>query len=150
MTPADREAPTFTRRAVNRALLASAFAVLAPGSAPTGRTAILDFAVAGGWYRGLGQAKRDMAPGDLLRLVAEPDNPHDAHAVAVWRGDLMLGYLPREANEPIARLLVSGAHVEAEVSRLYEWRNGGGPPEDFAYTSVTNGDPVIRLTLVTE
>lgn len=148
MTPVD-DSLTFTRRTVDRALLAVAIALLAPGRAPpAGRTKVLDFAVAGGWYHGLDQARPDMATGDLLRLVAEPDNPHDANAVAVWRGDLMLGYMPRAANEFIARLLASGARIEAEVSRIYEWRSGDGAPEDFAYTSVASGDPVIRATLV--
>jgi hypothetical protein len=37
-------------------------------------------------------------PGHRLALVAEPDNPHDPNAVAVWNDarSLQLGYVPRE------------------------------------------------------
>jgi HIRAN domain-containing protein len=39
-------------------------------------------------------------------LVAEPDNPHDAHAVAVHlEGGPKIGYLPREEAQRYGRLL---------------------------------------------
>jgi hypothetical protein len=39
-------------------------------------------------------------------LVAEPDNPHDAHAVAVHlEGGAKIGYLPREEAQRYGRLL---------------------------------------------
>ena len=39
-------------------------------------------------------------------LVAEPDNPHDPHAIAVHlEGGAKIGYLPREEAERYARLM---------------------------------------------
>jgi hypothetical protein len=38
------------------------------------------------------------APGNRLRLVAEPDNEHDPNAIGVWDADLRVqgGYVPAE------------------------------------------------------
>ncbi len=61
--------------------------------------------------------------GDSLRLVREPQNPHDANAVRIeWRGE-MLGYLPRRENADVARQMDRGAPVKARIVRLVEARN---------------------------
>lgn len=61
--------------------------------------------------------------GDMLALVREPDNPHDANAVRVeWRGR-MLGYLPRAENRSVAAEMDRGSRVEARIARLAEHRN---------------------------
>lgn len=43
-------------------------------------------------------------PGRRLALVREPDNPHDAHAVAVWNAErtLQLGYVPAAVAPDLA------------------------------------------------
>ena len=54
--------------------------------------------------------------GDSLRLVAEPDNPHDRHAVAVFNGaGHQLGYLPSDARD--ASTIQRGEPIEAKVLR---------------------------------
>lgn len=61
--------------------------------------------------------------GDTLKLVREPDNPHDRNAVRVeWQGQ-QLGYLPRAENQAIAAELDRGSKVEARIARLREARN---------------------------
>lgn len=58
--------------------------------------------------------------GDELRLVREPDNPHDANALRVeWRGHV-LGYVPRRENAALAWGLDRGVALRARISRL-EW-----------------------------
>lgn len=65
----------------------------------------------------------ELAAGDDLELVREPDNPHDANAVKVlWRGR-MLGYLPRNDNADIARQLDRGQAVQARIRTLARYRN---------------------------
>jgi hypothetical protein len=65
----------------------------------------------------------EMRAGDPLTLVRESGNPHDGNAVRVeWRG-VMLGYLPREDNEPIARQLDRGNPLTARIARLERARN---------------------------
>ncbi len=39
-------------------------------------------------------AARNVAVGDVLRLVPEPENPHDRWAVAVIHNGFQLGYIP--------------------------------------------------------
>lgn len=65
----------------------------------------------------------DMRVGDDLALVREPGNAHDANAVRVeWRGRL-LGYLPREDNQAVARQMDRGSRLSARVARLDRYRN---------------------------
>jgi len=53
--------------------------------------------VAGAQHRPEALASEEAAPGRSLTLRAEPENPHDAHAVAVLlAGGAPLGYVPRE------------------------------------------------------
>jgi hypothetical protein len=55
-------------------------------------------AVAGASYRSDALQDDAFAPGRRLALVAEPDNLHDPHAVAVWDRDrrLQAGYVPAD------------------------------------------------------
>jgi hypothetical protein len=55
-------------------------------------------AVAGTSYRSDALQDDAFAPGRELSLVAEPENPHDANAIAVWDADLRVqaGYVPAE------------------------------------------------------
>lgn len=64
-----------------------------------------------------------MAVGDELTLVREPDNPHDARAVRVeWRGH-KIGYVPRRENADVARLMDGGQALAARIVRLAEVRD---------------------------
>ena len=64
-----------------------------------------------------------LSPGDMLELVREADNLHDAHAVRVeWRGR-KLGYVPRRENAAVAWGLDRGTAMRARISRLAEHAN---------------------------
>jgi hypothetical protein len=60
--------------------------------------------VAGVSYRGDALQDDAFAPGRPLALVPEPDNPHDANAVAVWDAErrLQAGYVPAEVAPELA------------------------------------------------
>jgi len=146
------ERTTFSRREVNRTLLAAAFGLLSAdkGTVKGGvalTMPLFDFAIAGGFNHGLRERLADLHPGMNLSLRREPDNPHDADAVAVLdRDGLMLGYVPRIANTPIARLLDEGGRVRAEIVSLLMMERAKDIPNDLVFTSFTTGDPMIRLT----
>lgn len=53
--------------------------------------------------------------GDELTLVAEPDNPYDANAVEIYWGDAKLGYVPRNENATISRLLPQEAPLLCRI-----------------------------------
>jgi len=62
--------------------------------------------------------------GDALTLAREPDNVHDANAIAVlWRGH-KLGYLPRRENAVVAAEMDRGSRLAARIERLQQ----GGKP----------------------
>ena len=65
----------------------------------------------------------EMKVGDMLALVREADNPHDANAVRVeWRGR-RLGYVPRRENRAVAQHMDRAGAVEARISKLVPHRN---------------------------
>lgn len=58
------------------------------------------------------------APGQLLPLVRDADNPYDPWAVEVHDGeDRRIGYVSCECNEFVARLLDGGRRVEGRLAQ---------------------------------
>lgn len=58
--------------------------------------------------------------GSKLKLIAEPDNRFDYKAVAIFHKKLKLGYVPRNENKYLSRLLEAnqGDILECWVSSL--------------------------------
>ena len=69
---------------------------------------VADFNVAGMRYWDVAKVISKLKPGKRLRLVAEPHNPADPNAVAIYRKDVKLGYIPRDQNDLAAQLLRFG------------------------------------------
>jgi len=66
------------------------------------------------------EAFNELAVGVRLSLRAEPDNPYDPEAVAMYYADRKIGYLPRKHAGRFFQLLYYG-HVnlfEAFVNRI--------------------------------
>lgn len=59
----------------------------------------------------------DLKVGQELELKAEPDNPYDANAVAIWAGKYKLGFVPKERNEMLSLMLHFG-HVDVYECRV--------------------------------
>ena len=59
--------------------------------------------------------------GMAARLVRQSDNPRDSNAVQVYSGEALLGYLPRDVAQPLARLLDAGL-VDCRVAVTEEPR----------------------------
>ena len=53
-----------------------------------------------------------LKPGARLEMVAEPDNPHDPSAIALYFEGKRLGYIPADHNEYFAIMLHYG-HADA-------------------------------------
>lgn len=82
------------------------------------RVALQDFPLAGfQYYRGRA-VWSFLREGEALRLVREPFNFFDPHAVAVYFRNDKLGYLPQARNRAVAQMLDRGRTVHAEISRL--------------------------------
>ena len=73
------------------------------------------------YYRGVTLvAEGGVKPGDALRLIAQPENPHDEFAVEIYHAasGVKLGYVPRTENAHLSRLLTQGAVLEARVAQV--------------------------------
>lgn len=65
---------------------------------------------------------------DSLILKREPLNNYDCYAIEVFSGSNKLGYLPREENKVIARMMDQGMTVKAKIIKI--------KPEEHPYRRV--------------
>lgn len=81
--------------------------------------------VAGTSYRLDELQDAGFAPGSLLLLRPEPENPHDPNAVGIWdaEGRAQAGFVPRDRAEALTRRLGS---AQLEAFALWEWRDAEG------------------------
>ncbi len=64
-----------------------------------------------------------MHVGDVLSLVRETHNVHDANAIRVeWQGNI-IGYVPRNENEALARQFDFGNRLHGRITRLSRHRD---------------------------
>lgn len=146
-----------TRRDTHLTLLGglAALAGWRPAGAAPAMVEVFDFAIAGGWHHGLAAAlAAGFGPGATLSLRREADNPFDNNAIAVHGPDgARLGYVPRHANADLAEAMDAGARVRVEVvGRAAADRFiGEDEAEDgLVFTSVIEGDPILRLWIEAE
>ncbi len=78
--------------------------------------------IAGVSFEGRQDVVAGLAPGDPLDLVREPENAHDASAIAVRYGRLHLGYLNRKMAAKLAPNIDAGDRYRATVAHI----TGGG------------------------
>lgn len=106
-----------------RSLLTSLLVVATCLHAQDIRVLVQSSPLAGFQYHHGSELWSELRVGDVLNLIRERDNPHDANAVRVeWRGR-MLGYLPRAENRSVAAEIDRGGRVEGRIARLREHRN---------------------------
>lgn len=81
----------------------------------------------------------DFRPGVPVRLVAEPDNPHDPNAVAVYAADGsdVAAYYNKQKARTVSRLLLSGETLHGVSLR------GTGPGEPLEALSVLAARPEV-------
>ncbi|MFM7216412.1 MAG: HIRAN domain-containing protein [Bacteroidota bacterium] len=84
---------------------------------------VLECHIAGTSYLELDKVEPGLKQGDKLLLLREPDNEHDRFAVVIFTAESQkLGYLPRNRNESVARLLDAGKLLFA-VLESKEWQD---------------------------
>lgn len=77
---------------------------------------LLETHVAGTGHYRASSLKEPLKQGDYLVLKREPKNPHDELAISIETQDgVRLGYVPRDENSVIARLMDAGKQISAEV-----------------------------------
>ncbi|MFA9492552.1 HIRAN domain-containing protein [Streptococcus sp. E17BB] len=76
-----------------------------------------DFHLSGfAYYDGL-DVVGELTPGTLVELRAEPTNPYDYEAVAIFYQGKKLGYIPKDRNTLISRMMFYG-HGEILEARI--------------------------------
>ncbi len=112
-----------SRRRFLRALTATPFLLLA-GKQAVARQAPRTISlcrcyIAGFQYHSGPAILRALRKGQLLSLKREPNNPHDALAIAVYTTTgKKIGYLPRRLNEIPATLMDQGQPVQSFIHRV--------------------------------
>lgn len=76
--------------------------------------------VAGFTYHEGCEVLNQMKFGDVVTLVREDENEHDSKAVALFFNDVHIGYIPRNENDMLAKLmdLGWGEMFEARIQSL--------------------------------
>lgn len=80
---------------------------------------ITSFFIAGFQHWDGASVLSELAVGEGLLLEAEPANPYDPEAVAILRGEVKLGYVPRDENALISLLTIYG-HTDALECRVLQ------------------------------
>ena len=83
------------------------------------RTYLLHCFVRGFYYYEGDELLPRMRQGDALQLVREPQNAFDSNAIALHYQNHKIGFIPRESNDVISKLMDDGAlQVKAEITRV--------------------------------
>jgi hypothetical protein len=114
--------PEITQSLARRSFLGSILlglpALLVFRPEPPKKTVVLNrIRVAGFQYHQGMEDRRRIKVGDELEVVAEPENPHDRYAVALlWHGK-HIGYVPRDENRHLSRMLRAHVPLLATVTK---------------------------------
>lgn len=81
---------------------------------------VLECLIAGTSFRKLKDVETSLKAEAKLELQREPDNEYDEFAIALNFDKKKIGYIPREKNEVIARLLDAGKKFYATI-KAKEW-----------------------------
>ena len=99
----------------------------------TPSTHFMDFHIAGFTFANGIDVIEDLVLGAKVKLVSEPDNPHDPHAVAIYFGETHIGYIPRIHTENIWNLLFFG-YGDIFVAKISSVFPDNHPEEQFRVT----------------
>ena len=70
---------------------------------------LLDIVVAGTTYcKQLDAIETELIPDTVLKMIRDPENRHDEMAIGIFYMDVRIGWVPRELNEVISRLMDAG------------------------------------------
>ena len=82
---------------------------------------VLECLVAGTSFRKLDKVDNELNKKVKLTMKREADNKFDNFAIALWFQQTKVGYVPREKNEVIARLMEAGKEFYATIqAKEYE------------------------------
>lgn len=90
----------------------------------------LDFHIAGfAYWDGL-DVIDELSLGKEVKLISEPDNPYDSEAVVIYYQDKKLGYVPKNKNSLLSKLLFFG-HQDIFEARIQYINKETHPERQF-------------------
>jgi hypothetical protein len=82
------------------------------------RTKLITTNIAGfDYYDGL-KVEKNLKESDILKLKREEPNLIDIQAIEVYWNNHKLGYIPRNHNTIISKLMDSNKHIEADIRHI--------------------------------
>lgn len=86
---------------------------------------LLDIVVAGTTYcENLNEVLPKLDADAVLKMVRDPKNEHDECAIAIYFDGVRIGWVPRDLNQVVARLMDAGKMFFARVHKIsdvYGW-----------------------------
>lgn len=86
---------------------------------------LLDVVVAGTTFCStIAEHEPLLVPGKALKMLRDPKNEHDEQAIGIYHDLTRIGWVPREENEVLSRLMDAGKAFFcriAEVKRKGDW-----------------------------
>ena len=76
---------------------------------------VLECLIAGTSFRKLDKVQDDLNETVRLEMKREGNNEFDHFAVALWFGNTKVGYIPKDKNEVLARLMDAGKQFYATI-----------------------------------
>jgi hypothetical protein len=76
------------------------------------------FYIAGVQHHELHEVIEDLAEGDELDLICEPENKFDPNAVRIESDGTMLGYVPKKFSAEVSAALEIGHDLECCITKL--------------------------------
>ena len=86
---------------------------------PVNSKKIAEFYIAGYVFYHGQDIERYIKANDLLNLKREQENIHDNNAIAIYRNEVKLGYVPRHHNEILANIMDNEIKLYARVKYKY-------------------------------
>lgn len=86
---------------------------------------LLDIVVAGTTFcNEIDDLMPELIPETVLKMVRHPKNEHDELAIGIYHNEIRIGWVPREFNEVISRLMDAGKAFFCRIERtrkINEW-----------------------------
>lgn len=80
---------------------------------------LLDIVVAGTTHcKDIDKVYPLLEKGQVLRMLRNPKNKHDKHAIALYYNDIRIGWVPRELNLVISRLMDAGKAFFCRIEKV--------------------------------
>ena len=63
--------------------------------------------------------------GEEVEVRREPENPHDRHAVALYKAEEVVGHVPRELSKIMFKFMEYGGHITCQGGESWgtDWKS---------------------------